>query len=316
MVRFLSLLLFLLFSYFGFCSLHGQIHPKEALGRRIFDSFRQNKFSDFYLRSIFSLEEDQFRSLLFGIENHGIRQTLLGFHTQEFPPSANTVEARWRLAFAHTWRNQWRHIAYQSPSMVQKEAFDPIQKEANEYGIRWESTDLIAIEALLSVNWEKDKFEVTRDSMNDTNATDPRTLFFDRKLNYRLKLDKSTYGKAFMIGYSPEDSEQIYKENILGNGSGQADILVHFENSYPDRLFYFCPDEPLAGGPILIKNFDDLNKPNQRTDILLTFSYGIPQRAYQIIVRDVLSTPWGEVFCERPEWLGEVTLPRGLNFPN
>ena len=137
--------------------------------------------------------------------------------------------------------------------MVQKEAFDPIQKEANEYGIRWESTDLIAIEALLSVNWEKDKFEVTRDSMNDTNATDPRTLFFDRKLNYRLKLDKSTYGKAFMIGYSPEDSEQIYKENILGNGSGQADILVHFKNSYPDRLFYFCPDEPLAGGPILLR---------------------------------------------------------------
>ena len=316
MVRLQQILLCLLMACFGFGSVHGQIHPKEALGRKIFDSFRQNKFSDFYLRSIFSLEEEQFRSLIYGVENYGIRETLFNFHTHEFPLSAQTPEARWRIAFAHTWRNQWRHIAYHSPQMVQREAFDPIINEAKEYGILWKATDLIAIEALLPVHWERDQFEVKRDSMNDLNATDPRTLFFDRKLTYRLKLDKSTYGKAFMIGYSEEDSEKAYHENILGNGSGQADMLFRFENPFPDQLYYFCPDEPLAGGPILIKDYDDLTKPNQRTDILLTFSYGVPQRAYQILIRDVLSTPWGEVFCERPQWLGEVLLPRGLNFPD
>ena len=91
-------------------------------------------------------------------------------------------------------------------------------------------------------------------------------------------------------------------------------MVIHFDTPFPDRLYYFCPDEKNAGGMILINDHDDLNKPNQRTDILLTFSYGQPEKAYQIIVKDVLSSPRGEVFCERPEWLGEVPLPRGLKF--
>ena len=293
---------------------NGQIHPKEALGRKIFDSFRNNKFSDFYLRSIFSLEEDQFRSFLFGIENYQLRQNLIQFYKLDYPANAQTSEARWRVAFAYTWRDQWRHISQYSPQMVQRDAFDPILKEAKDFGIQWATTRLLGIEVLLPVNWENEKFFIKGDSMVDKNNSNPRTMFIERRLSYRLKLDNSTHGNAFMIGYSPEDSEKIYKKDIVGNGSGQADILMRFDTPYPDRLYYFCPDESGAGGPILIKDSDSVDKPNQRTDILLTFSYGQPEKAYQILVREVLSTPWGEIFCERPQWLGEVPLPRGLNF--
>ena len=68
----------------------GQIHPKESLGRKIFDSFRQNKFSDFYLRSIFSLEEAQFRDLLYGIENLELREKLTQFYKLDYPANAQT----------------------------------------------------------------------------------------------------------------------------------------------------------------------------------------------------------------------------------
>ena len=298
----------------SFPKVEAQIHPKEALGRKIFDSFRLNKFSDFYLRSIFALEEDQFRDFLFGVENFELRQNLHQFYTLDYPASAKTSEAKWKIAFAYTWRDQWRHIAHHSPEMVQRSAFDPILREAKEFGIQWETTRLIGIEALLPVTWKNGHFEIKRDTMIDHNRTKPETLFFDRKLTYRMTLDKFTHGKAFMIGYAPEDSDKLYNNNILGNGSGQADILLRFETPYPDRLHYFCPDEKGAGGPILIKDHEDIDKPNQRTDILLTFSYGQPEKAYQILIKEVLTTPKGEVFCERPEWLGEVILPRGLIF--
>lgn len=315
LLRSISLfLLILAVSGIALPALWGQIHPKEALGRRIFDSFRQNKFSDFYLRSIFSLEEEQFRDFLFNLENFELRQKLLQFYTLDYPASAKTPLERWKVAFAHTWRDQWRHIAKNSPKMIQREAFDPILREAKGYGIQWETTRLIAIEIPLYVHWKNNRFVVTGDSMIDRNATDPKTLFFDRELTYRLQLDHSTHGKPLMIGYSPEDSDKAYNQNILGNGSGQADMLFRFDTPFPDRLFYFCPDKSSAGGPILIKDFDETAKPNQRTDILLTFSFGQPERAYQILVREVISTPWGEIFCERPQWIGEVPLPRGINF--
>ena len=131
-----------------------QIHPKEALGSKIFDAFRHNKFSDFYLRSIFALEEDQFRDFLFGIENFELRQNLNQFYTLEYPSSAQTAHEKWKVAFAYTWRDQWRHIAHHSPRMIQRDAFDPILREAKEVGIQWDTTRLIGIEAILHVNWK------------------------------------------------------------------------------------------------------------------------------------------------------------------
>ena len=118
-------LLTTLISLISISQAEAQIHPKEVLGRRIFDAFRLNKFSDFYLRSIFSLEEDQFRELLFGIQNHELRQNLLHFYTLDYPPSAQTELAKWRVAFAHTWEISG-DISRIIPRMVQRDAFDPI----------------------------------------------------------------------------------------------------------------------------------------------------------------------------------------------
>jgi hypothetical protein len=91
---------------------------------------------------------------------------------------------------------------------------------------------------------------------------------------------------------------------------------LKFDSQTPSQLFYFCPDQQGAGGPIIIKDFDDLNKPNQRTDILLTFAYDEPARAFQLLIKDALLSGKGAIFTERPKFLGEVPLPRGLSFPN
>ena len=93
-----------------------------------------------------------------------------------------------------------------------------------------------------------------------------------------------------MIGTDPEDSDQAYKKGIIGNGSGQGDIVIRLDENSPDKLFYFCPDQVGAGGPVEIKSFDDLDKPNQRQNLLITLSYGSPQRAFQILLKDVLLT--------------------------
>ena len=133
-------------------------------------------------------------------------------------------------------------------------------------------------------------FKLKGDLDLDNNTSNDRILYLDRNLDYRITLDKLTYSKAFMIGMAIEDSDQSYEAGILGNGSGQADILVRFSTNTPSQLFYFCPDQEGAGGPITVKDFDDLNKPNQRTDILLTFSYGQPARAYQILIKQALNS--------------------------
>jgi hypothetical protein len=312
-MRSLSWILLLFFTMGSLSVSHGQIHPKEAFGRKIFDSFRNNQFSEFYHRSIFSLEESEFREFLYGINNLNLRNDLHSSYTQDFPLNAKTPAERWKVVFAHTWRQQWNHIARYTPKIVQKDAFDPILRSAHEFGIQWETVRLIGIEVLLPVSWEYGRFEVKRDPLPDQNSSNPRTLHLDRRLTYRLELAPNTHGNAFMIGYSPEDSEQLYNSGIVGNGSGQGDLLVRLSAQYPEKLYYFCPDEPGAGGPIEVHDFDSSEKPNQRTDILLTFTFGQPEKAYQIIIRDVMSTPRGEVFCERPEWRGEVHLPRGLS---
>lgn len=292
-----------------------QLHPMESLGREIFDSYRASQFSKFYNRSIFSLNENSFKSFLFQIRNKSLRDNLIQLHKQNFPPNA-TFNEKWELAFKHQWRQQLRHLAAYTPSKIRNESFTPILKEAREYGVQWETTKLLAIEALLPISWQNGRFKIKGDLDLDANTSNPRILYIDRNLNYRLTLDKLTYSKTFMIGTESEDSEKSYKKGILGNGSGQADILLRFDTNTPSELFYFCPDQKGAGGPIIVKDLDDLNKPNQRTDILLTFAYDEPARAFQIIIKDALLSAGGAVFTERPKFLGEVSLPRGLSFPD
>ena len=294
---------------------NAQLHPMEALGREIFDSFRQANFNTFYQRSIFSLNEESFKFFLSNVRNKSLRDDFISLHKQSFPANSS-IEEKWNIAFQHLWRNELRHISQYSHSKVHNESFFPILQETKEYGIQWKTTKLLGIEVLLPVSWQNGRFQIKGDLGLDANGSNERILFLDRNLSYRLTLDRLTYSKTFMIGTEAEDSEKSFESGILGNGSGQGDILIRFDSSTPSNLFYFCPDQQGAGGPIVVKDLEDMNKPNQRTDILLTFSFDQPARAFQIIVRDAILTTNGPIFTERPQFRGEVQLPRGLSFPN
>lgn len=296
------------------CQVNAQLHPMEILGRDVFNSFRQDNFTAFYQRSIFSLDEGSFKNFLANVRNQSLRDDLISLHKQAFPTNSSLTE-KWNLAFQHLWRNELRHIARYSPSQIHNESFSPILKNVKEYDIQWETTNLISIEVLLPVSWKNGRFQIKSDLDLDANASNERILYLDRNLNYRLTLDKLTYSKSFMIGTEAEDSEKSFKSGIVGNGSGQGDILVSFDSSTPSNLFYFCPDQKGAGGTIVINDPEDMNKPNQRTDLLLTFSFDQPARAFQIIVKDALLSNQGAIFTERPKFIGEVSLPRGLSFP-
>ena len=118
----------------------------------------------------------------FRIQNHELRQNLLHFYTLDYPPSAQT-EAKWRLLLLIPGETvETYHSSF--PRMVQRDAFDPFS-EAKEFQFKGDHR-LLAIEVLLDVQWKDNRFEVKRDTMPDHNATHPTTLFFDRKLSYRV----------------------------------------------------------------------------------------------------------------------------------
>ena len=292
-----------------------QVHPSESLGRIFFESLKSKDFNTYYRQSIFSLNEQTFKFFFQNIRNQSMRDHLIQNHTLPYPKDANSSQQKWDLAFLHNWRVEWRHLSKNTPERINLETFLPLLRETSGYDFQWETVELLAIEILLPVHWENGRFQIKGDLDLEEKQVDPRTLFLDRSMSYRIRPDKSTYSRAFMIGTVPEDSDEAYGQGITGNGSGQGDIVIRFDENTPDQLFYFCPDQGGAGGPIVVKSFDDLDKPNQRQNLLLTLSYGSPQRAFQILLKDILQTPVGPLFCERPEWIGEVPLPRGLNFP-
>ena len=308
-------------------TLFGQVHPKAALGRKVFDSFRNQNFRSLYDSSIFSLSEQNFKFLIKNIRNQALRNDLINLHSIPFPPEAVTSQQRWEIAFKHNWRNEWRHLSRFSPDRIREQAMLPILKEVHEYSIQWRTVELIAIEILLPVTWGNGRFLIKGDPDLDENSTSSRALYIDRNLDYRLRLDKKTYAKAFMVGTKPEDSDFAYKQGILGNGTGQGDILIRFDRSTPDELFYFCPDVQGAGGTLKVLDYHHTDRPNQRHDILLTFAYGSPLEAFQIMLPEVITNlrpnsnptlaplPDLPIFCERPHWIGPVSLPRGLQLP-
>ena len=291
-------------------------HPMELLGDRLFNSFKTQDFNTFFQNSIFALNETTFRSFLKDIRNKTLREDLIALHQIRFPPAVSTLDQKWQVAFQHNWREQWRHLVRNSRNDILNQAFLPILNSAKEYDIQWRTTKLIATEILLPVTWSNVGFEIKGDQDLDSGPGTPRTVFLDRDCTYRLRPDKLTYAKAFMVGLDKQDSEQAYDEGILGNGTGEGDILIRFEDNTPNTLYYFCPDQPGAGGNILIKDIDDSDKPNQRTDLLLTFSYGQPTRYYQILIREIIFTTSGPLFCERPEWIGVVNKPLGISAKN
>lgn len=170
-----------------------QLHPQEAVGRIVFDSFRYNNFKPFFERSIFALNEEEFKSFLYGIRNQSIRNELIALHRQPFPDDLITASSKWEIAFKHNWRGQWRHLSRNSPDFVREQSFLPILREARGYQIQWETVKLMAIEVLLPVSWKNGRFEVKGDADFDENSSNPRTLHFDRNLSYRLRPDNLTY---------------------------------------------------------------------------------------------------------------------------
>ena len=290
-----------------------QLHPYETLGRVIFDSFRNHNFDSYYARSIFTLKEAEFKSFLFNIRNQDIRNELMALHRQPYPEDLISASSKWEIAFKHNWRTQWRHLSSYSPNLVWEQSFRPIILRAEEYDIQWETAKLLAIEVSIPVTWKNGRFEVKSDADLDQYSPDRRTLYLDRNLDYRFQPDKNTYSKALMIGTDPEDSDMAYKRNIKGNGAGEGELLVRFDQSTPNEMFYFCPDQEGAGGKIVVSDFENPQKANQRTDLILTFSYGYPKKIFQIMIKEVILTPKGPLFCEKSEWIGETILPRGLS---
>jgi len=301
----------LLFSIFYLSN--AQSHPMETLGKDIFRSFQNEDFISFYNHSIFSLDEQAFKKFLFQINNKNIRDNLIKQHKQEFPENF-TFSQKWNLAFQHLWRKELRHLANYPKAKIRNDDFLPIVNEAKEYGIQWKVTKLVAVEVLVPVSWEKGRFLIKKDLNIDGN----NSLFLARNLNYRFVLDKLTYSKAFMIGTVDEDSDKSFDNGITNNGAGQGDVLIRFNSQSPDKLFYFSPDQKKAGGLLSVINHEDgyEKNPNQRLDLIITFSYGVPMRAYQIIVKDALMSAKGPIFTERPKFMGQVPLPIGLSFAN
>ena len=355
----------LLYGLFCIHTAQAQPHPINQLGRAVFDSLRDRDLSKFVENSVFALEEDEFRNLLKGIKNDALIAHLREGSKED-----------WSIAFAKNWRKHWRHIAKHPKSHIGSQSFDPILALAEADGIQWQTTTLTAIEVLLPVTMVQRHFEVKRDtytpkdiSTDGNEEPNAGTLYFDRGLTYRLRMDSSTHGYGFMIGRKPEDSKKRFDRGIRRNGAGVGDILVEFERRWwpsgvlkgtrldkenathvyeelmgkkpnpavidkwensghtvdelvseihekhfpPSNLYYFCPDRKGVGGSIRVTDAEDLDKPNQRIDLLLTLDFGQPKRSYQVLVREILSTPRGPLFFEKPKWLGEVEVQVGTD---
>ena len=284
-------------------------HPYETLGREVFESLKNQDFNKFFSQSVFSLKEYEFKEFLFTIRNQNIRDHLVEMHKIPFPDDANTTQKKWNLVFAHNWRNEWRHLARNTPLMIKSESFLPLLDSANDYGFQWETVSLLSVEVLLPMNWQNGRFEIRRDLDLSAFDSDSRSLFVERNMTYRLRPDKTTYSKSFMVGEKNEDSESIFKKGILGNRSGQGDITIRFEKESPSELFYFCPDQKGAGGVVRILDSANSDKPNQRQNLLLTITYGKPTRFFQILLKEVMMVGNRAVFFDRPQWLDQVDKP-------
>ena len=80
-------------------------------------------------------------------------------------------------------------------------------------------------------------------------------------------------------------------EISLEMAADKVTVVVRFDQSSPDEVHYFCLDQEGAGGNIIIKNYSDFDKPNQRTDLLLTFSYGEPCKLIKFSYRKSCGRP-------------------------
>ena len=305
------ILIFFLSAVFSLSSF-SQIHPFEKLGRDVFDSLKNDNFEKFFSSSIFSLQESNFKNFLYNVKNQNIRDHLTSLHKLPFPKDITRSQDKWKLVFEHNWREEWRHLCRNTSGMIKSGSFDNLLEKAEENEFQWPTVELLKVEVLVPFEWKNGRFEIKGDLDLVDFERDPRTLYLDRNIQYRLRPNKSTYAKTFMIGEVSEDSESIVKQDIIGNGSGQGDIILGFYSKKYTELFYFCPDQEDVGGKVSILDFNDVNQPNQRHDILLTMAYGKPTKFFQIQLNDVLKYQDNALFFGKPSWVGEVDLPKGI----
>ena len=285
-------------------------HPYEVLGNEVFQSLKDQNFNQFFHNSVFSLKEPEFKKFLFNIRNQEIRNQMTEFHMVPLPDGIISAQKKWEIVFAHNWRKEWRHLATSTPSKIKSESFHPILTAANEYGLQWKTVTLESVEVLLPVTWKNGRFEVKRDrDLQDSNSDD-RKLFFDRNIFYRLRPDDSTYSKSFMIGIKNEDSESIYKEGIMGNRSGQGDILLKFSEKTPQfyitsaRIRRVLVEKSLS---LILKT-----RRNQTNAIISSslFLSGTLKSFFQILLKEVIIVEGNALFFfDQPQWLGEVEKP-------
>ena len=142
-----TLLLFPFFLSLG--NAWAQLHPQEAVGRIVFDSFRYNNFKPFFERSIFALNEEEFKSFLYGIRNQSIRNELIALHRQPFPTTSLPPRPNGRLPLSIIGEVNGVIFPENSPDFVREQSFLPILREARDYQIQWETVKLMAIEVHL-----------------------------------------------------------------------------------------------------------------------------------------------------------------------
>ena len=84
-----------------------------------------------------------------------------------------------------------------------------------------------------------------------------------------------------MIGTDPENSDLNYDTGIIGNGSGQGDVTLKFNEKTPSKLFIFCPDQKRSRWSDF--GWDpDQGKPNQGWIYCLLFPFDQPKKPFKL----------------------------------
>ncbi len=319
----------------------------ENFARAVFETFRQNDFATFHRHTVFALDEDRFKNFLLELRNDEIRDSLtqgqwskwqqqtgikIGALTKEINKTAAEAKAgkivnsaaraaimtlqakitklemalnqKWQLVCLKQWRNVHRRLMGIGSESARHEAFDPILTGAEKEGIQWETARLTGVEVLHAVSFAQNRFKI--------DGVASPALHWESGLTYRLHFDKTTHGRAFRLSTLPEGPIP-YERGIVRDNTGSNSLVARFETS-PKTLYYFCPDQKGMGNRIWFTG-----KKHPRRNVLLSFSYGNPQRNYRLLLRDCFpippkddglraGEPWGHwLLFERPVWLGPIS---------
>ena len=80
--------------------------------------------------------------------------------------------------------------------MIKSSSFDNLLEKAEENEFQWPTVELLKVEVLVPFEWKNGRFEIKGDLDLVDFERDPRTLYLDRNIQYRLRPNKSTYAKT------------------------------------------------------------------------------------------------------------------------